>query len=379
MKYLFMACVVAASAVGGFGQSASGDLGAGSVQFSGILSGNLINDFNSSTASIDTVSGLSYLQMNTALKDGPYGLDSQILTGPGSNISVKYMYGYAGFGNGALYLALGKWVDPGTFALTSFYQGGADGPGSYGNPSVTNKSGVTGDGISGIEIKVSPLKDLVLGMLIPYADDDTVNTSLRRISGAASYTLEKLVQVVIGYGQGHTGVADLAVPINNAGQNKIYALANLLVSDDLTLGARYELDHYLAGSVPAAPNLSAWRVISHNGYFTLGGKVGDFSVGGDIGLFAPVSAPAGFEVLGTSTWTFKDAGPNIDLQPNVSVTFTSSAYQESTANTVTVNPQLRLLLGKSQHELAVGYTLTYDLDHRVAIVDQLNFLIQVYF
>ena len=377
MKYLFIACMVAASAVGGFGQSAY--QGQGGVQFSGVLSANLINDFNSNTASIDTVSGLSYLQLNTTLKDGPYGFDSQILTGPGNSTSVKYMYGYAGFANSAFYVALGKWVDPSTFALISFFQGGADGPGSYGNPSVTNKAGVTGEGITGIEIKVSPLKDLVFGFLFPYENDNMIDTLLRRISGAASYTVEKLVQVVVGYGQAHIGVADLAVPINNVGQNKLYALANLLISDDLTLGARYELDHYLAGSTLSAPDPSTWHVISQNGYLTLGEKFGDFSVGGDLGIYLPVSGSAGFEVLGTSTYTFKSIGPDIDLQPYISVTYTSSTYQESTANTVSVNPQLRLLLGKSQHELAVGYTLTYDLDHRSALVDQLNFLVQVYF
>jgi hypothetical protein len=81
----------------------------------------------------------------------------------------------------------------------------------------------------------------------------------------------------------------------------------------------------------------------------------------------------------TSTNTFKGIGPDIDLQPNISVTYSSSAYQGSTANTISINPQLRLLLGKSQHELAIGYTLTYDLDQRSATVDQLNFLIQVYY
>jgi hypothetical protein len=383
MKHLYLVCLIAASTAGGFGQAASGDLGGGGVQFSGLLSANLINDFGSSTAYFDNGGGLSYLQLDASLKDGPYGFDSEILFGPGAVYQFKYMYGYANFANGRVYLAAGRWVDPSTFALISYFQGGADGPGSYGNPSVSNKNGGVGFGVDGFELKLSPVKDLVFGFLLPYQsppnDTDTVNTSLRRLSGAASYTLEKLVQVVVGYGQGHTGVADLAVPINIVGQNKLYALANVLVSDDLTLGARYELDHFMAGSSLTLPDVSEWHVISHNGYFTLGGKLGDFSLGGDVGVFFPVPGPAGFEVLTAASYTLHAIATGVDLQPYAAVSYFSSSYQGNTVNSFTINPQLRLLLGKSQHELAVGYTLTYDLDHRLATLDQLNFLIQVYF
>jgi hypothetical protein len=48
-------------------------------------------------------------------------------------------------------------------------------------------------------------------------------------------------------------------------------------------------------------------------------------------------------------------------------------------NFFTVNPQLKFLLGKSQHELELGYTLTYDLNAGQIILDQFNVMMQIYF
>lgn|GEM_PF-4178955 len=64
----------------------------------------------------------------------------------------------------------------------------------------------------------------------------------------------------------------------------------------------------------------------------------------------------------------------VDLEPVLSVSYVSGSYQESTASTININPQLRLLLGKSQHEIEVGYSVTYDMDHRQFVLDQLNIL-----
>ena len=347
------------------------DLGGGGLQFSGVLSMNFIDDFVSSTASTDTVNGLSYLQLNPSLKEGSFGFDSEIAIGPGSSWNFKYGYGYADFLNNRIHVSIGKFVDPDTFALNSFYTGGSDGPGSYGNPSVVNAQGSTGNGINGIELKLSPQKNLVIGFGIPYQFQlDTVDTSLKRIFGAVSYTAEKVVQVVFGYTQGHTGVADLANPVNNLNQNKAFLIANVLASDTLVLGGRYELDH----------DLSNGTVISNNAYVTAGAKLQDFSIGGDVGLYLPRGASAGFEVLGSTTYTVKSILTSVDFQPYLSVIYVSSTYQESTFNALTINPQLRLLLGKSQHEIAVGYTVTIDTAHPFQPpVDQVNILMQVYF
>ena len=262
------------------------DLAGGGLQFSGVLSMNFIYDFHSSTASTDTLNGLSYLQLNPSLKEGPFGFDSEIAFGPGGSWAFKYGYGYADLLNSRIHVSIGKFVDPDTFALNSFYVGGSDGPGSYGNPSIVNAQGSTGNGVNGIELKVSPEKNLVFGLGVPYQfQEDTVDSSLKRIFGAVSYTAEKLVQLVFGYAQGHTGVADLATPVNNLNQNKLYTIANVLVFDSFVLGGRYELDH----------DVSNWTVISHDAYFTVGGKLEDFSIGGDIGLYFPRGGPAGFE------------------------------------------------------------------------------------
>jgi hypothetical protein len=375
VRKLMLAALFMAVAAGVFAQSSSDTApeggGAGGVQFSGVLSANFIDDFNSSTAYFDNGGGLSYLLMNAALKDGPFGFDSQILYGPGAAFQFKYGYGHANFWNERIYIAIGRFVDPDTFALNSFFVGGSDGAGSYGNPSVANRNGGTGFGVNGIELKLSPLKDLVFGFVLPYQGtaEGTVDTSLKAALMAASYTVEKVVQLVLGYSEHHIGVADLATPIFNLDQNKLYAIANILVSDDLVMGARYELDH----------DVSKWQVISHNAYVTLGGKLGDFSIGGDAGFYFPQGGSMGFEVLGSTSYTLRSVLPSVDLQPFVSVSYVSSAYQESPNASINVNPQLRLLLGKSQHEIALGYTVTYDLDHRLVAVDQLNILMQVYF
>jgi hypothetical protein len=367
MKVRVVVSLFALAAAAAFGQELGGG---GGVQFSGVVSENFINDFINSTASNDTVAGLSYIQLNATYKDGPFGFDSQGSMGPGGAGYLKYVYGFAEFWNGRVHLSIGKWVDPDTFALNSFFVGGSDGPGSYGNPSVVNATGVSGQGVTGIELKVSPVKDLVIGASLPYQyQTDTVDTSLRRVFGVVSYTLEKEVQLVAGYTQSHTGVADLPTPINNLDQNKFYTIANVLVSDSLVLGGRYELDH----------DVSSWSVISHNAYFTLGDKFGAFSIGGDVGLYFPRGASVGYEILGITSYTFKSVIPSVDLQPYVTASYVSGSYEESPYTSINVNPQLRFLLGKNQHELAAGYTITYDLDHRQIVVSQLNILIQLYF
>lgn len=375
MKELVLIAVLALIAAGLFAQASSdaalAEGGAGGVQFSGVLSANLINDFNSSQAYFDSAAGLTYLQLNATLKEGPFGFDSQISYGPGGVFQMKYAYGHADFWNSRIYTAIGRWVDPDTFALNSFFVGGSDGAGSYGNPSVPNLKGTVGFGISGIELKLSPTKDLVFGFVLPYqgVPEDTVDTSLREADVAGSYTIEKVVQLVLGYTQHHIGVADLPTPISNLYQNKLFTTANVLVSDKLVLGARYELDH----------DVSTWQVISNNAYFTVGGKLENFSIGGDVGLYAPRGGSAGFEVLGTTTYTLSSILAGVDLEPVLSVSYVSSTYQESTASTINFNPQLRLLLGKSQHEIEVGYTITVDTHQRKVILDQLNILTQFYF
>jgi hypothetical protein len=348
---------------------ASSDMGTGGVQFSGTLSMNLIDNFYNSTANTDSVDGLSYLQLNPTLKEGPYGFDSELAVGPGSTVNLRYAYGYADFLNGRIHTSIGKFVDPDTFALNSFFVGGSDGPGSFGNPSLVNAAGNTGNGINGVELKLSPTKNLIFGYVLPYNNSDIVDTSLKRSTLDASYTVEKVVQVVLGYSQSHTGVADLATLINNLNQNKLYAIANILVSENLVAGARYELDH----------DVSDWQVISNNAYFTLGDKLGDFSIGGDVGLYFPAGGSTGYEILGATSYTLRSILPTVDLQPYMTVSYVSGAYQESPYTSISFNPQLRLLLGKSQHELAVGYTVTYDLDHRQVVASQLNILMQVYF
>lgn len=83
MKKLVLVSLFLPIAAAVFAQ-ASADTGTGGVQFSGVLSMNFIDDFYSRTASTDTVNGLSYLQLNPSLKDGPFGFDSEIAIGPGN-------------------------------------------------------------------------------------------------------------------------------------------------------------------------------------------------------------------------------------------------------------------------------------------------------
>ncbi len=372
---VFLSLPIAASV---FAQAAS-DTGTGGVQFSGTLSMNFIDNFLNNTANPDSVNGLSYLQLNPSLKEGPYGFDSEFAVGPGGSEDLRYAYGYADFLNGRIHTSIGKFVDPDTFALNSFFVGGSDGPGSFGNPNLVNAAGSTGEGINGVQLKVSPTKSLILGYILPYNNvtnsagntvpGDLVDTSIKESKLDASYTVEKVVQVILGYTLSHTGVADLATPINILNQNKFYATANILVSENLVAGARYELDH----------DVSTWRVISNNGYLTLGNKFGDFSIGGDVGLYFPFGSAAGYEILGLTSYTLKQILPTVDLEPYLTVSYVSGTYQESPYPSISFNPQLRLLLGKSQHEIAAGYTLTYDLANKQVVLNQLNILMQVYF
>jgi hypothetical protein len=372
MRKMILAAILLTIAATAFPQT-SPDAASAGLQFSGTLSMNLIDALLSSTAYMDTVDGLSYLQLNPSLKDGPFGFDSALAVGPGNSVNLRYAYGYADLLSGKIHVAVGKFIDPDTFALNSFFVGGADGPGSFGNPSLVNANGNVGNGINGIQLKLSPVKYLVLGGVLPYSGSDTVNTSLKRTAWDVSYTVEKLAQFVVGYTLGHTGVADLGTPINNVDQNKLYLISNLLVSDSLVAGARYELDH----------DVSKWQVISHNAYVTLGDKLGDFSLGADAGLYLPRGGSAGWEVLGVTSYTVKSILPLVDFQPSVTVSYVSGSYQESPYQSLSFNPQLRFLLGKSQHELAIGLTATYNLDQPFQVgkpvLCQLNVLMQVYF
>jgi hypothetical protein len=371
MKKLALLAALLPIATAAFPQASSAT-GSGAVQFSGTLSMNLINNFLTSTADLDGVNGLSYLQLNPSVRDGPFGFDSELAVGPGNSVDLRYAYGYADFWNGRIHVSIGKFVDPDTFALKSFFVGGSDGAGSFGNPSLMNAKGSTGDGVDGGQLKLSPIKNLVFGFVLPYNNSgptDTVDTSLKKASIDASFTLEKLMQLVAGYALGQTGVADLATQISNVDQNKLYALVNVLVSESLVAGARYELDH----------DVATWRVISNNAYLTLGGTLGDFSIGGDVGLYFPPGGSAGYEILGTTSYTLKSIFPTVDLEPVLLVSYVSSDYQESSHTSINFNPQLRLLLGKSQHQLAAGYSITYDLDSHQVALSQLNILMQVFF
>ncbi|MGA2615936.1 MAG: hypothetical protein ABSG38_21050 [Spirochaetia bacterium] len=366
----------------------------GGIQFSGVLSANVVDDFYSNTAYSDNNNGLTYLQLNGSFKDGPFGLESQIQFGPApansgvSNMYVHYAYGYATLG-GLVYLAVGRVVDLSTFGLNSYYQTGPNGPGVYGN--TVGKTGLSGFGFDGLELRITPVANLVLGIVTPYniAGYPIVNSTLKNTRFIASYTFPKTVQVVVGYQQHQVGVADYVVapsplvdPNTVVNENKVYALANLLVSENLVAGIRYELDH----------DVSSVKVLSNNAYATLGGKIGNFSVGGDAGVFIPASGSAGLEILGAASYTFPSILPSVDLQPYVQAGFFSSGYPMVTDlpgvsyangfnnnNYVTINPQLKLLLGKSQHELVLGYSLTYDLATAQVVLDQLNLMMQIYF
>ena len=82
--------------------------------------------------------------------------------------------------------------------------------------------------------------------------------------------------------------------------------------------------------------------------------------------------------------------PSVDLQPYIQAGYFTADYRWSPTsrvsyvngfdidNYVTINPQLKLFLG-SQHEGALGYTLTYDLNTATIVLDQLNLMMQIYF
>ena len=131
----------------------------GGIQLSGILSANLIDDFNSNTAYSDNNNGYTYFQLNGSFRDGPFGMESQLQFGPSpgtgvSNLYIHYTYGYATVLNGILYGAVGRVVDLSTFGLISYYQTGPNGPGVYGN--VAGKVGSSGFGFDGIEVRIVP-------------------------------------------------------------------------------------------------------------------------------------------------------------------------------------------------------------------------------
>ena len=369
----------------------------GGIQFGGVLSANLIDDFNSNLAYADNNSGYTYFQLNGSFKDGPFGLESQEQFGPApantgvSNLYVHYGYGYANLLGGGLYLAVGRIIDISTFGLNSYYQQGPNGPGVYG--SSVARTGLSGFGIDGLQLRLAPVENLLFGIVMPYniSGFPIVNSTLKGTRFVASYTFPKLLQLVLGYQQHLIGVADYLQPPSTSplidqnsllNENKLYALANLLVSDNLTAGLRYELDHDVA---PA-------RLLSNNLYATLGGKIGNFSIGADAGLYVPPAGFAGLELLGAASWTFPAVLPSVDLQPYIQAGYFTADYPMVTDlpgvsyvngfdidNYVTINPQLKLLLGKSQHELVLGYTLTYDLNTAQIVLDQLNLMMQIYF
>ena len=369
-------------------------LAGGGIQWSGVLSGNLIDDFGANNAYTDTNAGYTYFQLTGSFKDGPFGAESQIQFGPSpagsgvSNMLFHYGYGYVNFGGSLVYLAVGRLIDLSTFGLNSYFQEGPNGPGVYGN--AVGKTGVSGFGIDGFELRIAPVGNLVFGIVMPFNINGfpIVNSTLRATRFIASYTFPRTVQLVIGYQQHAIDVADYVIPSTGVdaaalvGENKLYALANLLVSDNLTAGIRYELDH----------DVSTVEVISNNMYATLGGKIGNFSLGADAGIYVPVSGSAGMEILAAASHTFPSVLTSVDFQPYVQAGFFSGGYPLVTDlsgvsytngftndNYVNVNPQLKLLLGKSQHELVLGYSITFDMSTGQVVVNQLNLMIQIYF
>ena len=386
MKYLPLALFLAAASTWVSGQESGG------IQFSGTLSANLTDDLQSGNATFDNNAGDTYIQLNATLKEGAFGMDSQLQFGPSgsvnpvSNFFYHYGYGYANFLNNRLYLAVGRLIDLNSFGLNSAYLESTDGPGVYGN--APGKVGSTGFGYNGAELRIAPVAGLLIGVLIPYNPDPfpIVKSTFEAMRVNISYTVEKAVQVVVGY-QAHTiDVADYSVPSTAdpntvVGKNKLFALANLLLSEDLVAGARVELDH----------SITPLQWYSVNAYLTAGGKIGGIWVGVDGAMYAPSDWTPGFEALATLSDTFHDVLTSVDLQPSVSAGFFNSNYPVVTLesgvtttgrngdNFFTVNPQLKLLLGRSQHVLALGYTLTVDLDNQSILLNQINVLAQFYF
>jgi hypothetical protein len=390
MRHLPLIFLLAVTSASGFAQ------GTGGIQFSGALAANLIDDFNANQAYIDSNAGNTYLQLNATLREGPFGFDSQVQIGPSGNagsptqtqnVFYHYGYGYANFFGNSLYIAIGRLVDVDSFGLSSAYLQSTDGPGVYGN--APGKLGSTGFGFNGGEIRVTPVPGLLIGVLVPYQVDPfpIVNSTLRGTKMEISYTVQKAAQVVVGYQQHVIGVADYVIPSAGIdpnsvlGENKLFALVNLLVSEDIVAGARYELDH----------NLSPLTLYGNNAYITLGAKLGDAWLGVDGGLFAPSDATPGFEVLATAYYTVHLVPQSVDFQPAISAGFFNSNYPVVTFesgvtttgrngdNRIIVNPELKLLLGKSQHELVLGYTLTMDLDTGSILLNQLNVLAEFFF
>ena len=388
MKKAIVVLTLVGASVLGFAQGSPGG-----IQFSGVLSANVIDDFNNNTAYLDNNNGYTYISLDGSFKDGPYGFESQLQFGPSpsstiSNLYVKGLYGYAGFRQSAVYIAVGRVFDLSTFGLNSYYQTGPNGPGVYG--SVVGKLGNSGFGIDGFELKVTPITNLVFGIILPYniTSSALVDNSLEGMRFTASYTIPKIIQLVLGYQEHLIGVADYLTPSSGTdpndveGKNKFYALANVLVNENLTAGARYELDH----------DISSGQVISHNIYLTIGGKIDNFSIGADSGFYIPPGGSAGLEILGSFYYTVPSILPNVDLQPYVQIGYFTSTYPMvsdllgatytngfNDSNYIFFSPQLKLLLGKSQHELVLGYSLSYDKDKREAILSQLNVMIQLYF
>lgn len=348
-------------------------LGQAGIQFSGVLSANVIDDFQSNTAYSDNNNGYTYLQLNGSFKDGPFGMESQLQFGPSpgttstvSNLYVHYGYGHATLLGGALYLAVGRVVDLNTFGLSSWYQQSPNGPGVYG--AAVGKVGSSGFGVDGVQLKIVPGANVVLGVVMPYNINPSpiVDSTIKGIKVTGSYTIPKTVQFVLGYQQHVIGVADYVVPASPTvdpntvvNKNKLYGLANLLISENLTAGIRYELDH----------DIAAAEIISHNIYATVGGKIGNFSLGADSGLYIPPSGSAGLELLGAAWYTFPSVLPSVDVQPYVQAGYFTSGYPLVSDligvsytngfdidNYLYFNPELKLLLGKSQHELVFGYS-----------------------
>ena len=108
----------------------------GGIQFSGVLSANLIDDFIVTFAYADNNSGYTYFQLkkSASYKDGPFGLESQLQFGPApantgvSNLYVHYGYGYANLLGGGLYLAVGRIIDISTFGAEQLLPAGAEWP-----------------------------------------------------------------------------------------------------------------------------------------------------------------------------------------------------------------------------------------------------------
>ncbi|MGA2481070.1 MAG: hypothetical protein ABSG63_20190, partial [Spirochaetia bacterium] len=200
MKRCGIALLLIACPLLAFAQMMAGE----GIQFSGTFSANLIDDIQAGTAYADNNSGNTFLQLNAALREGTYGFEAQMQFGPApatggvNNFYFKYGYGYGYFLKSALYAAVGRFMDLSSFGLNSYYQGGGDGPGVFGNHATTAGSGF---GVDGLELRIAPASGLLLGLVIPYQETavNLLNGSLGASQLMAGYTLEKTLQVVAGY------------------------------------------------------------------------------------------------------------------------------------------------------------------------------------